>query len=75
MEHRVKQIMAEIIGIDMDSINDQTSPDTVPEWDSLKHMQLIVALEEEFSIEILDEYIDEMMNLDRIIGVLEELAK
>ena len=45
MEERVKQIIAEIIGIELECIDEQTSPDNVPDWDSLKHMQIIIAEE------------------------------
>lgn len=73
MEERVKKIMAEILGIEQESINSETTPDTVKEWDSLKHMQLILALEEEFSVEIPDDFIDKMLNIDMIFSVLRSL--
>ncbi|WP_061212752.1 acyl carrier protein [Syntrophomonas wolfei] len=75
MEERVKRIMAEILGIKQESINSKTTPDTVKEWDSLKHMQLILALEEEFSVEIPDEFIDKMLNVDMIFSVLRNLVE
>lgn len=73
MEERVKQIIAEIIGIEFECIDEQTSPDNVPDWDSLKHMQIIIALEEEFSVEIPDEYIEKMLGVDKIFSVLRSL--
>ena len=48
MENRVKKVIAEILDIEINSINDNTSPETVESWDSLKQMNIIVALEEEF---------------------------
>ncbi len=35
-----------------DKINLEYSMDEIPEWDSLKNIQLIIALEEEFNIAI-----------------------
>lgn len=75
MEERVKKIMAEILGIEEESISSETTPDTVKEWDSLKHMQLILALEEEFSVEIPDDFIDKMLNIDMIFSVLRSLIE
>ncbi|NLG32010.1 MAG: acyl carrier protein [Syntrophomonadaceae bacterium] len=73
MEERVKKIMAEILGIEQESISNETTPDTVKEWDSLKHMQLVLALEEEFSVEIPDDCIDKMFNIEMILSVLRSL--
>jgi len=33
-------------------INLESTMDEIPEWDSLKHIQLIIAIEEEFDIRI-----------------------
>jgi len=35
-----------------DKINPEDSMDEIPEWDSLRHIQLIIAIEDEFSISI-----------------------
>jgi acyl carrier protein len=51
-------------------INDDASPDTIKSWDSLKHMNLIIALEEEFSLELSEEDIVEMINYKLIINIL-----
>jgi acyl carrier protein len=75
MEDRVKKIMAEILGVDQENINNETTPDTVKEWDSLKHMQLILALEEEFLVEIPDEYIEKMLSVENIFSVLRSLVE
>ncbi len=62
MEDRIKNVMAAVFEITNDEINDESSPDTIRTWDSLKHMQMVVALEEEFGIEFEDEEITEMLN-------------
>lgn len=72
MENRVKKVIAEILDIEINSINDNTSPETVESWDSLKQMNIIVALEEEFDIEFSDEDIVEMLNFRLICEVVGE---
>ena len=47
-EQRLKKVFARILGVNEDVINDETSMANTVSWDSLKHMELIVALEEEF---------------------------
>jgi len=71
MEARIKQVMGDIFNIDVNSINDDSSPDNIQNWDSLKHMNLIVALEEEFEIEFTDEEIDNSMSYALIVNMLQ----
>ena len=54
--------MAAVFEIPVDEITDESSPDNIESWDSLKHMNLILALEEEFRIGFSDDEIVEMMN-------------
>lgn len=72
MENRVKKVIAEILDIEINSINDNTSPETVESWDSLKQMNIIVALEEEFDIEFSDEDIIEMLNFRLICSIVKQ---
>ena len=55
MASRVKKCMALLFGIEEDKINDESSMDNIGEWDSLHHIQLIIALEQEFGISFPDE--------------------
>ena len=70
MEGRVKKVMSDVFNIDVSLINNETSPDNIENWDSLKHMNLIVALEEEFEIEFDDEEIVDSMNYALIVIIL-----
>ena len=70
IEVRIKNIMSVVFDIPVDQIKDNSSADTIESWDSLKHMNLVVALEEEFEIEFKDDEILEMMNYPLIIEVL-----
>jgi acyl carrier protein len=70
MEDRIKYVMSTVFEIPVEQIKDDSSPDTIESWDSLKHMNLVVALEEEFEIELTDDEIIEMMNYLLIIEVL-----
>ena len=70
MEDRIKKIMSDVLNIDVSLINNETSPDNIENWDSLKHMNLIVALEEEFEIEFDDEEIVDSMNYALIVIIL-----
>jgi acyl carrier protein len=70
VEDRIKKIMSDILNIDMGLISAKSSPDNIENWDSLKHMNLIVALEEEFEVEFTDEEIIDSMDYTLILNIL-----
>jgi len=54
-EDALKQVLADVFEVDPASIGPDFSMDTVEQWDSLKHLNLVLALEEVFDITIPDE--------------------
>lgn len=54
-EAHLKSVMATIFEVDEAEIGPDTSMDTLEAWDSIKHMDLILAVEEEFAISVPDE--------------------
>lgn len=50
VEQTVKDMMSIILNIDAAKIDDSTAMDNTPGWDSANQINLILALEEEFSI-------------------------
>ena len=71
LAERIKKVMTAVFEIPVGQIKDDSSPDTIESWDSLKHMNLVVALEEEFETEFNDDEIMEMMNYKLIVEVIE----
>ena len=66
MEERIKGVMSSVFYVPKGEIQSDASPHTINSWDSLKHMNLIVALEEEFGIEFDDENVGKLLNYDLI---------
>ena len=64
--------MSVVFGVDVALISDNASPDNIPEWESLSHMNLIVALEEAFDIEFTDDQMVEILNYKLLKSILEE---
>lgn len=73
VKERVFQIVSQVLGLPVDQIHEQSSPENIEVWDSLKHMNLILALEEEFGIQFTDEKIVEMLSVKLIMEAVEEL--
>jgi acyl carrier protein len=72
MEDRIKAVVSAVLNISIDDINNDSSPDTIESWDSLKHMNLIVALEEEFEIIFDEEDFEVMLNFQLISLTIRE---
>ncbi len=70
LEDRIKNIMSAVFEIPEEQIKDNSSPDTIESWDSLKHMNLIIALEEELEVEFTDNEIFEMMDYKSIESII-----
>jgi acyl carrier protein len=66
--------MAAVFGIAESDITEDASPDTIEAWDSLRHMSLVLALEEEFGVEFTDDQTVEMLNIKLIKAILSEHA-
>jgi len=70
LEDRVKDVMSSVFDIPKKNIEENASPDNIESWDSLKQMNLMIALEEEFEIGFKDEDIIEMINYKLIVNIL-----
>ncbi len=55
MENKVKEILSSILEIEIKDVDENASIDTIDNWDSLKQMNIIVAIEEEVGIEFNEE--------------------
>ena len=47
---KFRSAIAAVLGVQADEVTDAVSPETVDTWDSLNHINLISALEQEFGV-------------------------
>ena len=74
IDERIKYVMSCVFGVDVDTLTEESSQDNVEGWDSIKHLDLIVSLEEEFGVSIPIEEVGNLTNFKYIKLTLEELA-
>lgn len=72
---KVKSIIAEQLGVKSEEVTDQASFIDDLGADSLDTVELVMALEEEFGIEIPDEDAEKMTTVGQAIKYLEEKVK
>ena len=70
LAERIKKVMFAVFEIPVEQIQDKSSPDTIESWDSLKHMNMIVALEEEFNVQFTDDEVIEMLDYKLICMIV-----
>jgi acyl carrier protein len=70
LEEKVLKIVSNVMEIPVGQLDVQSSSDTVENWDSLRQMNLTLALEEEFKVFFTDEEIINMQNVEKIIKTL-----
>lgn len=62
VDERLRRVFAHVFGIQADSLKEDDSPHTVNGWDSVGHLNLIMALEGEFAIQFEIEEIPELVS-------------
>jgi acyl carrier protein len=73
-EDALKTVMAAVLRVPAAQIGPDASTDTIPAWDSLRHMNLVLALEQEFGVSIPDEDAANLSSYGLIKLVLNELT-
>lgn len=72
MFERIRDIVAEKVGVDADEITMDTSFADDLQADSITLFELVMALEDEFELEIDDESIEQITTVGDIVNYLEE---
>ena len=67
MSKDVFEIVARVMNVPLDSVSEDSSMDTLVKWDSLHHMNLILAVEEKMGIQFTDEDIISINNVSNLI--------
>lgn len=71
----IRKVMGAVFGIEPASIGEDASPGNIEQWDSLRHMSLVLALEEEFGVRFPEEEIDQLISFRLIDLALKELGQ
>ncbi len=68
VENKIVQVIADQLSINPEKIK---NPQTL-KWDSLKHISLVTAIEDEFDVFFDPEEISEMLNYNSIVKIVKE---
>jgi acyl carrier protein len=68
---KVRSIAADILQVKSGALSADSSPETVDTWDSVHHLNLVLALEESFDFQFSPEEMDQMKTIGQIAGIVE----
>lgn len=71
-EEKLFQLVANVFETPIEDINFNSSKDSVPNWDSVHQIFLIISLEEVFNIHLSDDDAIQLLNVQLIKIILEE---
>ena len=73
LNKKLKSVISMVFGVTQDEITEETSQDSIEKWDSMGHLNLVNALEEEFNIHFNDAQIVELLNYKLIFHTVKEV--
>jgi acyl carrier protein len=71
-DDKLKAVMASMLDVDVSMVGPATSTDTVAHWDSVRHMNLIIALEEAFGISVPDDEVATLTSYPIVRAMVQE---
>jgi acyl carrier protein len=69
---KLKQVLAAVFGGNPESVDRTWSMETVEKWDSLNHLKLVLALEEDFGVSFTEEQLTNLFSYESIESTLTE---
>lgn len=72
---RLTKVFCEVFDDDTIELNDETTADDIEDWDSFEHINLIVAVQDEFSFKIPMGKVVTMKNVGEMVDIILELGE
>jgi acyl carrier protein len=69
---QVRGIASDIFGVQAGKIAADSSPETIESWDSMQHLNLVLAIEEKFGVQLAPEEIEQMKNIGLVAALVEK---
>ena len=69
---KITQLIARVLNVDESTINDTSSPETIPEWDSLNGILMVVQLEKNFNVKFT---MDEVVAVQKVADIEDALRR
>jgi len=68
---QIRTIASDLFAIPTAQITVASSPENIESWDSVQHLNLVLALEEKFQVQLAPEEIEQMKNIGEVTKLVE----
>lgn len=75
LHEQIRQLVADVLEAPIETIAPSSSPDELESWDSLRHLSLVLAVEQQFELQFTPEEIEQMLSVELIEALVEEKRK
>lgn len=72
VEEKIRKIMAEVLEISEDEIDEDSAIGDFPKWDSLNHLKIIATIEKEFGIQFTPDVLMDIEDFSDIVKATED---
>jgi len=69
---KLKEVVSDILAVDINNIDENSSSDNIDQWDSLSHIRLVMAIEAEFEVKLTPDDMMDMLSVKLIKMILED---
>jgi len=71
----VARVLADVLGVDPAALRPDSSPDTIEAWDSVQHLNAVIALEQAFDVRFTPEEIEDALTVRAIADIVARKAR
>ncbi len=68
---QIRMMASDLFGVPAERIRASSSPETLENWDSVQHLNLVLALEEKFGLQLSPEEIEQMKSVGDTAKLIE----
>ena len=75
IEEQIKSIIAEVLEVAVEDVQEDTAIGDLPSWDSLNHLKIIGRIEKEFGIRFTPDVMMDLEDVSDIVNATEARVK
>ncbi|MFZ1919704.1 MAG: acyl carrier protein [Terriglobales bacterium] len=68
---QIRSMASDLFGVPAERITATSSPETLENWDSVQHLNLVLALEEKFGLQLSPEEVEQMKSIGDTAKIIE----
>ena len=68
---QVRQLVSDIFSVPLEQVDANSSPETIEAWDSMQHLNLVLAVEDKFNLQFTPEEMEQMRTVEQIVAIVQ----